>query len=145
NALVNNDLVESLAPPPDPTLFPQGAATSWCAPGRSVWDWLNKPASGITATNAMTNSFWAAQLGWEYNTVDEGWSSWNGGNPWPQVQQVVNYSTALGVKVLLWKRSSELNTPVQRATFFQQLTNYGVAGFKADFFDFGGVHPAAKE
>lgn len=145
NALVNNDLVESLAPPPDPTLFPQGAATSWCAPGCSVWDWLNKPASGITATNAMTNSFWAAQLGWEYNTVDEGWSSWNGGNPWPQVQQVVNYSTALGVKVLLWKRSSELNTPVQRATFFQQLTNYGVAGFKADFFDFGGVHPAAKE
>ncbi len=145
NALVNSDLVESLASAPDATLFPQGAATTWCAPGRSVWDWLNKPANGITATNAMTNSFWASQLGWEYNTVDEGWALWNGGNPWSQVQQVVNFSTERGVKVLLWKRSAELNSAAQRATFFQQLTNYGVAGFKADFFDFGGVHPASKE
>jgi alpha-glucosidase len=145
NALVNNDLVESLAPAPDTTLFPQGAATSWVTSGRSVWDWLNKPANGITATNAMTNSFWASQLGWEYNTVDEGWALWNGGNPWAQVQQVVNYSTARGVKVLLWKRSAELNSAGQRTTFFQQLTNYGVAGFKADFFDYGGVHPASKE
>jgi alpha-glucosidase len=145
NALVNNDLVECLAPAPDVNLFPDGAATSWAVPGRSVWDWLNKPASGITATNAMTNSFWAAQLGWEYNTVDEGWALWNNSNPWAQVQQVVNFSTARGVKVLLWKRSSELNSAGQRATFFQQLTNHGVAGFKADFFDYGGVHPASKE
>jgi alpha-glucosidase len=145
NELVNDDLVESLAPAPDANLFPAGAATSWAVPGRSVWDWLNKPASGITATNAMTNSFWASQLGWEYNTVDEGWALWNNGNPWAQVQQVVNFSTARGVKVLLWKRSSELNSAGQRATFFQQLTNHGVAGFKADFFDYGGVHPASKE
>jgi hypothetical protein len=145
NALVNNDMVESLSPAPDATVFPQGAATSWAMPGRSVWDWLNKPANGITATNAMTNSFWAGQLGWEYNTVDEGWALWNGGNPWSQVQTVVNYSTALDVKVLLWKRSSELNSSAQRMAFFQQLTNYGVAGFKADFFDYGGVHPASKE
>jgi alpha-glucosidase len=145
NALVNNDLVESLSPAPDAVLFPQGAATSWAKPGRSVWDWLNKPATGITATNAMTNSFWASQLGWEYNTVDEGWANWNGGNPWAQVQQVVNYSTARGVRVLLWKRSSELATSGQRATFFQQLTNYGVAGFKADFFDYNSVSAAAKE
>lgn len=145
NALVNNDMVESLSPAPDMTLFPQGAATIWAKPGRSVWDWLNKPASGITYTNAMTNSFWAAQLGWEYNTVDEGWANWNGGNPWSQVQAVVNYSTARGVRILLWKHSSELNSPAQRMTFFQQLTNYGVVGFKADFFDYNAVNAAAKE
>ncbi|MGC3957795.1 MAG: glycoside hydrolase family 97 N-terminal domain-containing protein [Verrucomicrobiota bacterium] len=145
NALVNNDLVESLSPAPDAVLFPQGAATSWAKPGRSVWDWLNKPATGITATNAMTNSFWASQLGWEYNTVDEGWANWNSGNPWPQVQALVNYSTARNVRVLLWKRSVELSTVGQRMTFFQQLTNNGVAGFKADFFDYNSVSAAAKE
>jgi alpha-glucosidase len=145
NALVNNDMVESLSPAPDAVLFPQGAATSWALPGRSVWDWLNKPATGITATNAMTNSFWASKLGWEYNTVDEGWANWNGGNPWAQVQQVVNYSTVRGVRILLWKRSSELATSGQRTAFFQQLTNYGVAGFKADFFDYNSVSAAAKE
>ncbi len=145
NALVNNDMVESLSPAPNATLFPQGAATTWAKPGRSVWDWLNKPASGITYTNAMTNSYWASQMGWEYNTVDEGWANWNGSNPWSQVQTVVNYSTARGVKILLWKHSSELASPAQRTTFFQQLTNHGVAGFKADFFDYSSVSAAAKE
>ena len=143
--LVNNDIVESLAPEPDPALFPEGAATSWITTGRSVWDWLRPQPGGITYTNAMTNSLWASRLGFEYNTVDEGWANWNGGNPWPQVQQVVNFSHAVGVKVLLWKRSSELNTLSQRTAFFQQLQTYGVDGFKADFFDFSSVNASAKE
>ncbi|HEY4417608.1 MAG TPA: glycoside hydrolase family 97 N-terminal domain-containing protein, partial [Verrucomicrobiae bacterium] len=92
NMIINNDLVESLAPAPSPALFPQGTATSWATSGRSVWDWLQPQPGGITYTNAMTNSLWAARLGYEYNTIDSGWSSWNGGNPWPQVQQVVNFS-----------------------------------------------------
>ncbi|MBW8863678.1 MAG: glycoside hydrolase family 97 N-terminal domain-containing protein [Verrucomicrobia bacterium] len=145
NSLVNNDIVESLAPPPDATLFPEGMATSWATTGRSVWDWLRPQPGGITYTNAMTNSLWAARLGFEYNTVDSGWSSWNGGNPWPQVQQVVDFSHALGVKVLLWKTSSELNTVSQRTNFFNLLQAYGVDGFKADFFDFSSVNASAKE
>jgi alpha-glucosidase len=145
NLLVNNDIVESLAPPPDPTLFPDGAATSWAKTGRSVWDWLRPQPGGITYTNAMTNSLWASRLGFEYNTVDDGWAAWNGSNPWPQVQQVVNFSHAAGVKVLLWKTSSELNTFSQRTNFFQQLHTCGVDGFKADFFDFNSVNASAKE
>jgi alpha-glucosidase len=145
NSLVNNDIVESLAPPPDSTLFPEGAAISWATTGRSVWDWLRPQPGGITWTNAMTNSLWASRLGFEYNTVDDGWSAWNGGNPWPQVQEVVNFSHGVGVKVLLWKTSSELNTFSQRTNFFKQLQTYGVDGFKADFFDFSSVNASAKE
>jgi hypothetical protein len=51
----------------------------------------------------------------------------------------------LGVKVLLWKTSSELNTLSQRATFFQQLQAYGVDGMKVDFFDFSSASAAARE
>lgn len=145
NLLVNNDIVDSLAPPPDPTLFPEGTTTSWATTGRSVWDWLRPQPGGITYTNAMTNSLWASRLGFEYNTVDDGWAAWNGGNPWPQVQEVVNFSHAAGVKVLLWKTSSELNTFSQRTNFFQQLQTCGVDGFKADFFDFSSVNASAKE
>ncbi len=145
NMLVNCDIVESLAPSPDPTLFPEGTAASWATAGRSVWDWLRPQPGGITYTNAMTNSLWASRLGFEYNTVDDGWAVWNGGNPWPQVQQVVDFSHAVGVKVLLWKTSSELNTFAQRTNFFRQLQVYGVAGFKADFFDFSSVNASAKE
>jgi alpha-glucosidase len=145
NMLVNCDIVESLAPPPDPALFPDGAATAWATSGRSVWDWLRPQPGGITYTNAMTNSLWASRLGFEYNTVDEGWANWNGGNPWSQVQQVVDFSHAVSVKVLLWKRSSELNTFSQRTNYFRQLQAYGVDGFKADFFDFSAVNASAKE
>jgi alpha-glucosidase len=145
NSLANNDIVESLAPAPDPALFPDGAATAWATTGRWVWDGWRPQPGGITWTNAMTNSLWAARLGFEYNTVDDGWATWNGGNPWPQVQQVVNYSHALGVKVLLWKTSSELGTPSQRTSFFQQLQACGVDGFKADFFDFNSVSASARE
>ncbi|HSY18968.1 MAG TPA: glycoside hydrolase family 97 N-terminal domain-containing protein [Candidatus Acidoferrales bacterium] len=145
NSLVNNDIVESLAPLPDATLFPEGTFTSWATTGRSVWDWLRPQPGGITYTNAMTNSLWASRLGFEYNTVDSGWSSWNGGNPWPQVQQVTDFSHALGVKVLLWKTSSELNTVSQRTNFFNLLQAYGADGFKADFFDFSSANASAKE
>lgn len=145
NMLVNCDIVESLAPAPDPALFPEGTMTSWATTGRSVWDWLRPQPGGITYTNAMTNSLWASRLGFEYNTVDDGWAAWNGGNPWPQVQQVVSYSHALGVKVLVWKASSELNTFTQRTNFFQLLKTCGVDGFKADFFDFSSVNASAKE
>lgn len=145
NSLVNNDIVESLAPPPEAALFPEGAAAAWGSPGRSVWDWLQPQPGGITWTNAMTNSLWASRLGFEYNTVDNGWSSWNGGDPWPQVREVVNFSHGAGVKVLLWKTASELNTYSQRTNFFQQLQTYGGDGFKADFFDFNSVSASAKE
>jgi alpha-glucosidase len=143
--LLNNDIVESLAPPPDPTLFPQGTATPWATMGKSVWDYINPWPGGITMTNAMTNSFWAQRLGFQYNVVDAGWSGWNGGNPWPQVAQLVAYSHSLGVKVLLWLDSSGLETEAQRSAFYQNLVANGVDGFKADFWNWGPDLPDAAD
>lgn len=145
NTLLNNDIVESLALAPDPNLFPQGAATSWVTTGKSVWDYINPWPGGITMTNAMTNSSWASQLGFAYNTVDEGWANWNSGNPWPQVSQLVNYSHSLGVKVILWINSSQLQTESQRTTFYQNLVDNGVDGFKADFWNWSDLPDAADK
>ncbi|MBB5350238.1 hypothetical protein HNR46_000462 [Haloferula luteola] len=143
--LVNADLVEALAPAPDPELFPEGTATSWAQPGRSVWDWMSRFPGGITAENSKLESLWASRLGFEYNTIDEGWGAWNGGDPWDQVKEVVEASEKVGVKVLVWVRSRDIRSRGQRAAFFSHLKEAGVSGFKADFFDFGGVSPAAKE
>jgi alpha-glucosidase len=143
--LMNNDIVESLAPPPDPTLFPQGTATGWATMGKSVWDYINPWPGGITMTNAMTNSFWAQRLGFQYNLVDAGWSSWNGGNPWPQVAQLVAYSHSLGIRVLLWLDSSGLESEAQRTAFYQNLVANGVDGFKADFWNWGPDLPDAAD
>jgi alpha-glucosidase len=145
DTLVNSDIVESLAPAPDPTLFPDGAATAWARPGRSVWDWMSRFPGGITAENSKLESYWASQLGWEYNTIDEGWASWNNNDPWGQVSDVTAYATSLGIKILLWTPSSNLATQPQRTDFFTKLKAAGASGFKADFFDFNSVTPAAKE
>src|SRR4030095_7717756 len=145
DTLVNNDIVEGLTPNPSTILFPQGAATSWCRPGRSVWDWLNPQPGGRTPAHDIVNSDYAKRLGYEYNTIDEGWESWNSGNPWPQVQSVVADANNRNVRILLWKRSSELNSSAPRGAFFQQLKNSGVAGCKADFFDFNGVSASSRE
>ncbi len=145
DALVNSDIVESVAPAPDPALFPEGAATSWARPGRSVWDWMSRFPGGITAENAKLNSHWANQLGWEYNTIDEGWGRWNNGNPWAEVREITSHAAARGVKILLWVRSSNLRSQALRTEFFKNLKAAGVSGFKADFFDFDSVSPASKE
>jgi alpha-glucosidase len=116
DALVNSDIVESLAPPPDPKLFPDGAATAWARPGRSVWDWMSRFPGGITSENAKLNSHWAGQLGWEYNTIDEGWGRWNNGNPWPEVREITSHAASRGVKILLWVRSSNLSSQSQRTS-----------------------------
>ena len=34
NGLVNSDVIQACCPPPDPKLFPDGANTDWCKPGR---------------------------------------------------------------------------------------------------------------
>lgn len=145
NELVNSDIVESLAPAPDPAVFPEGAATSWARPGRSVWDWMSRFPGGITAENAKLNSYWASQLGWEYNTIDEGWGAWNKGNPWPRVREITEHARPLGVGILLWVRSADLKSHERRTEFFKRAKAAGASGFKADFFDFESVSPAAKE
>lgn len=145
NELVNSDIVESLAPAPDPALFPEGTATKWAKPGRSVWDWMSRFPGGITAENAKLNSFWASQLGWEYNTIDEGWGEWNKGDPWPRVREITEHARPLGVGILLWVRSADLKSQERRTEFFKRVKAAGAMGFKADFFDFESVSPAAKE
>jgi alpha-glucosidase len=51
------------------------------------------------------------------------------------VRQIVERSSALGVRLLFWKHSRQLRTPEERAAFFAQLRQWGVAGAKIDFFD----------
>jgi len=104
NALVNCDIVHNVSPKPDAALFPQGAATPWVKPGRSVWSWLAGNGD-VTFENMKRFSQWAGQLGFEYNLVDEGWTRWNDGgkDPWELLKELVAFSDAQKVKVWIWK------------------------------------------
>lgn len=142
NALVNCDIVHNVSPKPDAALFPQGLATPWLKPGRSVWSWL-AGNGGVTFENMKRFSQWAGQLGFEYNLVDEGWTHWNEGgkDPWTLMQELVTYSATQKVKVWVWKAYPDhdgtpgLQQAAARQAFFRHCRDIGVAGIKIDFFN----------
>jgi alpha-glucosidase len=61
NTLVNSDIVNNLAPPPDRKFFPKGIDTDWVKPGRAVWQYLDRGedtprrrATSMTTTRPAT-------------------------------------------------------------------------------------------
>jgi alpha-glucosidase len=129
NALVNCDIVQNAAAPPDPKLFPQGLKTEWVKPGRAVWRYLD---GGETTLEGMREfSRLASQLGFEYHVMEGFWSRWKESD----LQEFVEYSRGLGVGIWLWKHSKDIRDPASRRQFFETCRRVGAVGAKIDFFD----------
>jgi alpha-glucosidase len=129
NSLVNCDIVNSVSPPSDKTIFPQGMATDWVKPGRAVWRYLDGGENTFEGIKEFSRL--AGQLGFEYNIVEGFWQRWTEA----QMRDVVDYSNQQNVKLWFWKHSRNLRTPQAREDFFAQLNRVGVVGAKIDFFD----------
>jgi alpha-glucosidase len=129
NALVNNDIVNHVSPPPDKQLFPAGIETAWLKPGRAVWKYLD---GGENTLEEVKNfSRLAGQLGFEYQVVEGFWSRWSEA----QMREAVDFSRQHKVGLLFWKHSRDLRTPEARQQFFGLCQRLGVVGAKIDFFD----------
>jgi alpha-glucosidase len=129
NTLVNSDAVHNLAAPPDPVLFPAGARTSWIKPGRAVWRYLD--GGDNTFEGIKEFSRLAGELGFEYQVVEGLWQKWTD----EQLKELVDYSRAQKVGIILWRHSNTLHDAVERRALFAKLAAAGVAGLKIDFFD----------
>lgn len=129
NALVNSNMIRTLAPPPVPHLFPHGPATSWVKPGRAVWKYLDGGQNDAATVREFSRL--AAQLGFEYQVVEGFWQKW----PIDELKAVIAESRAQGVGLILWKHSNQLRTPEARKQFFELISSAGAAGAKIDFFD----------
>ncbi|MEW6129933.1 MAG: glycoside hydrolase family 97 catalytic domain-containing protein [Acidobacteriota bacterium] len=129
NALVNCDIIDSLSPPPDKKLLPQGIHTDWIKPGRAVWKYLD---GGENTLAEMKNfSSLAGKLGFEYNLVEGFWQKWSE----DEMRELVAHSRQHNVGVWFWKHSRDLRTAESRQQFFQLCNRVGVVGVKIDFFD----------
>jgi len=123
--------------------------TSWIKPGRSAWDrwWSGDYAPDATfkvGMNTATMQYFtqlAADMGWEYVTVD--WT-WYGNpedpeaditKPIPEVDipAIVRYAGERGVKVILWARWNHVNRQIEDA--FPLYEKWGISGVKIDFMD----------
>jgi alpha-glucosidase len=129
NALVNNDIVSNVSPPPDKRLFPADVKTDWLKPGRAVWKYLDGGEN--TLAEVKNFSQLAGQLGFEYQVVEGFWSRWSE----EEMREAVDFSRKQNVGLLFWKHSRNLRTPEERKQFFELCRRIGVVGAKIDFFD----------
>jgi len=132
-SVVESTLVQNLNPPTTV------ASTSWIKPGRAAWSWWSDSQSPKNLQAQKDYVDLAAEMGWEYVLVDEGWSS-----SW--IPELVSYASSKNVKLILWyfyggnftgwSDSQGFIPSYQNSLItFQRLKNWGVAGAKIDFFD----------
>jgi len=115
--------------------------TSWIKPGKVAWDWWNALnvygvsfKSGInTATYKYFIDF-AAQYGFPYIILDEGWSKDDdlfAVNPDVNMEELAGYAKQKNVGVILWVSWKALKDQLTPA--LDQFAKWGVKGIKVDF------------
>ena len=75
NGLVNSDIIHNVCPAPDTALFPDGIRTSWCKPGRVLWQWWAYNDPGTLWDKQKWFVDMAAKLNCQYYLVDAGWEN----------------------------------------------------------------------
>lgn len=114
---------------------------SWIRPGKSVWDWWStNNIYGVdfkTGQNTETYKYYidfAANYGFEYITIDIGWSKVDdlfAISPNMDMEEIITYAKSRNVGVILWVMWKTLEEQLQPA--LDQFQNWGVAGIKVDY------------
>ena len=130
NGLVNADLIASLCPAPDATLF---ADTSYIRPGRCVWRWWAHDTGTPAEERRYVDA--AAKLGFEYSLVDEGWKEWP--DAWGDLTGLCAYAAERRVGIWVWCHWQDVNDPANDyaalAAYLERVAKTGAVGVKIDF------------
>lgn len=148
--LAASDLVQNLNDPP-------AGDFSWVKPGEASWNWWNGPYApqvdfkvGMNTATMKHFVDLAAEMGWEYVVIDEGWYGpafaerhpvWSKHPtskittvvPELDLQEVIRYARERGVKPILWLHWDHVADQMNEA--FPLYEKWGVAGIKIDFMD----------
>ncbi|MDR1683201.1 MAG: glycoside hydrolase family 97 N-terminal domain-containing protein [Candidatus Symbiothrix sp.] len=103
---------------------------SWIRPGRAAWSYGGEDTSGyLNPENIKTYIDWAAEMGWEYFTLDKGWKN-------NLLNQAINYASSKQIGIFIWVNQSALpDDETQLRNVLQSYKNQGVKGLKADFWE----------
>ena len=143
--LIDSNLIGNLNPP-------AAFDTSWIKPGKTAWDWWSGPylpppdKGGTDMPTIKRYVDFAAQAGFEYMMIDEGWclNSGTGGRapdnadvtkskPDIDMPELVAYAAKKKVRLWLWVQWSLLDRQMDAA--IAQYQKWGIAGIKVDFMD----------
>ncbi|MDR0541278.1 MAG: glycoside hydrolase family 97 N-terminal domain-containing protein [Dysgonamonadaceae bacterium] len=103
---------------------------SWIRPGRAAWNYGGEDTSGyLDLGNIKKYIDWAAEMGWEYFTLDKAWRS-------SLLNQVINYASSKQIGIFIWLNQSALpNDEISLRNILQGYKNQGVKGLKVDFWE----------
>jgi alpha-glucosidase len=119
--IVEQTMFENLNPPTEPELV----NADWIQPGRSSWDWF----AGDKANWKGWLDF-AAEMGWEYHLVDDGWEGYV-----KDPVAATEYAKSKGCGIFAWRRTPGLMEAEAIEKLFKQYSEIGFRGSKVDFFD----------
>jgi len=103
---------------------------SWVDPGRVAWSWWSESDSPDDFDRQREYIDYAAERGWEYVLVDDGWQ-----RRAEEVPALVEYAQERDVDLFLWAHWTDLNTESDRAERLATWSGWDVAGVKVDFMD----------
>lgn len=135
--VVESTLVTDLAGPvahedrsgsDDPGALQTGAGGDWVEPGRVAWSWWSEPGSTDDLDRQREYVAYAAERGWEYVLVDDGWRRER-----ESIPGFVADAAERDVGVFLWAHWTDLNTEAKREEHLNAWADWGVAGIKVDF------------
>ncbi|MCH5274146.1 MAG: glycoside hydrolase family 97 catalytic domain-containing protein [Lachnospiraceae bacterium] len=126
NTLLNSNVIDSLCPAMDQTLF---ADTDWIKPGKVSWSWWSGGNQSDYNTQVEHVDF-SAKNGWEYCCLDAGWPAFERRMP-----ELCAYAKEKGVGIILWVNYLHLKTPQEIEKLFSQWSEWGVVGVKTDYFE----------
>ena len=139
--IVEGSMAENVASDPDDALD-----YSWVEPGGTAWSWIAEAGSDQKAAQHDPNIIkeyidLAAEMGWKYFIMDEGWqppadggdSRYAGYYDW--FDDIVDYADEKGIELIAWVLADDLATEEQRVARLDDWAAHGIKGIKVDFFD----------
>lgn len=136
--IVNNTMAENLSP-----ARAEGYDfESWVDPGVSSWSWVTYYGGQEDAETHKKFIDLAADMGWEYYILDEGWqpkttngdgTRYTGYRDW--FYEVRDYANEKGVKLIAWVDSKDISRKEDREARLNQWSEDGIVGIKTDFFN----------
>ncbi|MES2438883.1 MAG: glycoside hydrolase family 97 catalytic domain-containing protein [Verrucomicrobiota bacterium] len=121
---------------------PSGQYWKWVKPGYSSWDWGGQQSGELKKRTdydlAKEYIDFAANMGWQYFMLDEGWKSSKEsttGSSEGYVKGICNYAKGKGIGVHIWDASGAMTGGESGyEKTFKQWRDWGCVGVKIDFF-----------
>lgn len=105
---------------------------SWIKPGRAAWSYGGDDTSGYLSEDRIYEYIdWAAEMGWEYFTLDRGWEEAE-----ISLSNIISYASKKQVGLFVWVNQNKL--PADDTSLRNRLLNWkniGVKGIKVDFWE----------